>query len=119
MKLQIKITRAILQESMMCGTENSRHLVSENCAIACAVRDVFPDVRIDSVQILFPFGRVMSILLPQVAINFIHQFDRLINTPELRLELPELTFEVDVPDEIIAKINIEDIYRSETLDVVA
>jgi hypothetical protein len=52
MKIKIKVTKDILRKSMMCGVAESRGLTEDkytsvgNCAIAVAVRDVFPNAHV-------------------------------------------------------------------------
>lgn len=123
MKLTIKITKEVLKRSMYCGTEACKGKISENCAIAVAVRDIFPTCAIAHPGIyldqMSPFPSIRFI--PEVG-EFIYRFDRLRHCPEDRLKLPEFEFTVEVPDSIIDSIGIKEIHeiieRSETLELV-
>lgn len=99
--LKIKVTKEILERSKMCGSGNLNP--SQNCAIALAVRDIFPDATI-GVECIH-VGRV--IWLPMEAQKFIERFDRI--GPLERLRMEEIEFEVKVPDEVINQINIEEL----------
>lgn len=123
MKLQINITKEILQRSMYCGTES---YVGKNCAIALAVRDIFPHAWIygNSIDPLyFMWVTIEDIPLPKIAIDFIVDFDFLKNNPQERLSLPTFSFEIEVPEEVIDKLgNLDEVYKiienSETLNLV-
>ncbi len=127
MKLLIKVTKDVLQRSMMCGTKGSKGLVVENCAVALAVRDIFPDAKVKSYSItpfsnLYPIQQRQTIPMPGIAIRFIEDFDSLKGKPELRLELPEFSFEINIPDFVLDHIGIKEITdiieKSETLELV-
>jgi len=95
-KLKVKVTKEILKESMMCGHDWYEG-VSSNCAVALAIREIFPKVRV---------ARRYFRLSPRVSSqhdgrDFINQFDALRGTPEKRLELPETVVTLDITDEII------------------
>lgn len=123
MKLKIKVTKKILKESMMCGTSvmgtPQFKPVSESCAVALAVRDLFPEARIGRTFVQVGEG---SFMMPLNATNYIIRFDELWYEPARRLNLPEIEFEVDVPEAVINKIDIaeatEIIKNSETLELV-
>lgn len=97
--------------------------IAENCAVTKAVQEVFPNAKTERVYIN-PFGELESerINLPNEATEFIWDFDDLRNSPYKRLDLPEFSFEIEVPDSVIDKIGISDlegvIERSETLELV-
>ena len=105
-KLKIKVTKEILERSKMCGWKNGNKDMSTNCAIALAVRDVFPEARVGSRHLNY-LGDENYTVLPAIASNFITIFDNL--SPKERVEMSELEFEVEVPDEVIEKINIEEL----------
>lgn len=113
MKLTIKITKDVLQRSMMCCVENPLP-AGTNCAVALAVRDVFPAagvgyaaLYVNANDCLYP--PYNAIPLPRKAREFIYEFDRLVSTPQKRLGLPEFSFEIDVPEEVINEIGISEI----------
>ena len=128
MKLKIKVTKQILKESMYCGTElhngstnkNSSYTIDSNCAIACAIREIFPKATVGNMYISLDYPKFIT--LPLKAIKFISKFDNLIATPQKRLNLPEIEFTIDVPNNIIDSIDIEEAYqilsKSETLELV-
>lgn len=121
MKIKIKVTKDILKRSAMCGTFSQIAKVIENCAIALAVREVFPNAVVGQTSIR-PFGYNItpSIELPRCAKHFIKLFDK--SCPIQRVSMPEFEFTVDVPDSVIDKIGIKDaidiINKSETLELV-
>lgn len=109
----IKVTKEILAHSKECGIHN-RENIGENCAIAHAVKYIFPDVSVTGSHI-YPFGMSkidptddLKIELPKIAQDFIKVFDSLAAIHKVRLRLPEFEFEIYIPDEVIAQINIDD-----------
>lgn len=112
MKIKIKVTKEILRKSANC------HEV-HNCAIAQAVREIFPGAMVGLETIASPsLGFIDS--LPDEAQEFVLDFDH--NTPEKRLLMPELSFQIDVSNEVINKIGIDEVHRilseSKTLELV-
>ena len=111
---KIVISKAIIEQSKYCGTNNDVHTVGSNCAIATVLADFFPDVYVTGYHI-FPYGMKhsnepgLSIPLPLVAKQFIKLFDGFYLTPKLRLLLPEFEFIIDIPDEVIEQINIDEV----------
>lgn len=117
MKLKIKVTKEVLRKSMFCGTAMAESAsISDNCAIALAVRDIFPFAQVTPWSIKTNCRLPAIISLPENAKEFIYEFDEL--SPAKRLLLPELEFEIDLPQEVIDAINIDDIVKSETLELV-
>lgn len=114
LQLKIAITKEIIEQCKNCGSENEEHEIGNNCAVAFALMDIFPDVYITNYYI-FPFGiehekeQNLKIPLPIIAQQFIKLFDGFRITPKLRLLLPEFEFTIDVPDEVIEEINIEEV----------
>lgn len=120
MKLKIKVTKEVLAATMRCGTFNNHEKISENCAIAFAVRDIFPMAMV-GYENLRPLGCMnpnLIIKLDGETTYFIQNFDSIKNYPELRLTLPEYEFEIELPDELVDLVNIADVYASPTLDLV-
>jgi hypothetical protein len=100
--LTVSITKDILVRSYRCGNENETDMIGNNCAIALALKDRFPNVFVSGTHI-HPFGVEDSdfeIPLPVEAVNFIRRFDSLSDTPEERMGLPELEFEIQLIDEL-------------------
>lgn len=102
MKLKIKVTKEILRKSMMCGTTPDE-LIITNCAVALAVREIWPDARLTNEKLVIERGNKNIILLPESAGKFISDFDMLSDTPKQRLNLPELEFEVEIDPDVHLK----------------
>ena len=120
MKLKIKVTKEILKKSMWCGTEKCQQWTTQSCAIALAVRDIFPNAHVGGTYIAIThFDKISIINLPYKATRFIKTFDFLKNLPKMRLQLPEFDFEIEIPEGLINEINIDDILKSETLELVS
>ncbi len=114
-RFKIKITKKILERSKECGTHNDIETIGNNCAIALALKEIFPDVFVTAHHI-YPFGLNESkpcsdrrIALPKIALDFINVFDALCGIHHVRLLLPEFEFEISIPDEIISLIDIEEV----------
>jgi hypothetical protein len=114
-KLKIKVTKDIYQRSMMCGViPDINAPITENCAVALAIRDIFPNASVTHREII-PFAAVgnydFGISLPHAARQLIGMFDACKNTPQYRLTLPEIEFEVEIPDEVLEHIDIKEITK--------
>ena len=123
MKLKIKVTKDVLEQSKMCGEGDDlvgAQEIGKNCAIAVAINSIFPNTRVANDEILFYKTLKDSIQpvfnqnmlkdgspLPEIARRFIIDFDRA--TPDERVKMPELEFEIDVPDVVIDTLNIDDV----------
>jgi len=104
--LKIRVTKQILEESKYCKPE--QYLF--NCAIALAVRDIFPRATVGADFIrLFndDIIEVKQIELPIIAKNFIRVFDTC--EYKKRTLLDPIEFEISIPDEVIEEINIEEL----------
>lgn len=101
--LTISITKDIIARSYRCGTENEIDMIGNHCPVAFALIERFPDVFVSGTHI-YPFGDENesdeSIPLPDEAVEFIRRFDSLAETPEERMGLTELTFEVALEEEV-------------------
>ena len=110
----IRITKAILEHCKKCGTENNKQEIGNNCAVAFALKDIFPDVYVTDYYI-FPFGidagkgKNIKITMPVIAQQFIKLFDGFFLMPNLRLLLPEFEFTISIPPEVIDQVNIDEI----------
>jgi hypothetical protein len=127
MKILIKVTKDVLRRSMMCENE-----YGSNCAIAVAVRELFPSACVGAsgmcigddyiINRLRVERQIYDVTHSQAVSDFIWGFDHLWNSPEERLNLPELSFEIEVPDSVIQSIGISEVYRilseSKTLEMV-
>lgn len=123
MKILIKITKEVLEKTKMCGIEGTN--INQSCAIAYAVRELFPLARVGTREIAFdgrpPCDSLVTSTLSSSARWFISNFDN--TTPELRPSLSEFSFEIEVPASVIDKIGIGEAYRvlseSKTLELVS
>ena len=110
-EFKIKITKEIIERCKYCGADNNKREISRNCAIAFALKDIFPDVYVTNYYI-FPLGiddaKDIKIPLPVIAQQFIKLFDGFNLMPNLRLLLPAFEFTINIPDEVIDGINIDD-----------
>lgn len=104
-QLKITVTKDIIINSIKCDTRN--------CAIAVAIRDIFPKAFVTDNEIFFDgadeFDCPISetTLLPIEAQEFIQVFDKA--TPKKRKQMDEISFNITIPDSIIQKINIDEI----------
>ncbi len=107
-KLKIKVTKAILEKSKYCGVHGRERSIATNCAVAVAVRDIWPDAAVCN-EFIAPTGTTYDgiIGLPYEAYRYINLFDN--STPKERPLLPELEFEIEIPDSVVEKINIEEL----------
>lgn len=114
MKIKIKVTKDVLRRSMMCGVNGG--LISKNCGIAVAVQEIFPNCQVTydgdfgHLPVIY-LGWERKIKLPKEAEDFMKAFDKLEETPSERLNLPEISFDIDVPDNIIQSIGISQVYK--------
>ncbi len=111
----IKVTKEILELSKECGTHNDIEVTGNNCAIAVALKDIFPEVYVSGHHI-YPFGIDednasvdLKIEMPKIARDFVNVFDSLCAIHKQRLLLPEFEFEISIPDEVIAEIDIDEV----------
>jgi hypothetical protein len=111
-QFKITVTREIIEKCKNCGNNNLS--VEENCAIALALHDIFPNVYVTNYYI-FPFGHddanknEIKMPMPLIAQKFVKLFDGFRLTPKLRLLLPEFDFTIEIPDEVIDQVNIDEI----------
>lgn len=128
MKITIHITKEILKRSKYCSIDKGspqENMTGQNCAISCAIVELFGTkswVNMDEIlffkqEIEFTkdgFGildeeNFVRIPLPENAIRFINIFDFAL--PEERITLPEISFNIDIPEEVIDLINIDEVKR--------
>lgn len=109
---------------MFCGTPEGEGCASQGCAIALALKDVFDQVSVNQSGITIygsfaghVFGWV-AVPTPKDAAFFINKFDALSHAPHERLLMNEFSFTITLPPEVINAISIDDIYKSETLEIV-
>lgn len=119
MKLKIKVTKEILKKSMFCRDDS---LIVMNCAIAVAVREIWPKASVTQKYIRIDSSKKTFIEdLPESVGLFIYEFDR--STPSQRLEIPEFEFEVEIdPDIHLSHFDISELKEiltnSSTLELV-
>lgn len=105
-QLTIKVTKEILERSKMCGV--TEPMISTNCAVALALRDIFPNVSVTSTQaLIFSNDYGFLVPLPESAGRFVRLFDN--TKPENRPRLPEIEFTIELPDMLVNRINIDEI----------
>lgn len=115
-KLKIKVTKEILEKTGFCDQGWECGNISSNCAIAVAVRDIFPTAIVEE-KFIVPFFKGEkysvceppddSIFLPTKVSAFIRKFDGA--QPHERPLMKELEFEIEISDEVLEQINIEEI----------
>jgi hypothetical protein len=107
MKLTVSITPDILAASAHCDALK----LGANCAIALALKDIFPKVNVAS-----QYARIMDRRLPsgnklikltQSATDFIFKFDT--STPQERCNMQSFSFDLELPEEVIELVDIDDI----------
>lgn len=105
MKLKIKVTKDILEKSKSCQHKPT------SCAVANSVRDIFPDVSVLGPYMYVTsaeFGPREKIILPENVASYIATFDTY-KSDEERAAMPEIEFEIEIPEEIINSINIDEL----------
>jgi len=119
---KIKVTKEILELSNECGIHDDIETIGKNCAIAFALKDLYPEVVVTG-HYIYPFGvdgnnklDKLKIVMPKVAQDFVRVFDSLSTIHKLRVLLPEFEFEISIPDEIISLINIDEVRPSPCLN---
>lgn len=123
MKVKINITKEVLEESKMCNTGGLTNAVGMSCAIAKAVNNLLGNhawvgketinihksitTYMKDTHLAIDFGKeIADIPLPEEAKCFIKSFDKL--TPEERVKMDEISFEIDIPDSVIEFIGISE-----------
>ena len=116
-QFKIRITKEIIEHCKKCGVENNKREIGSNCAVAFALKDIFPDVYVTNYYI-FPFGidaekeKDVKIAMPVIAQQFIKLFDGFYLMPNLRPLLPEFEFIINIPGEVIDQVNIDELMES-------
>lgn len=115
MKIKINVTKEILENAKMCPTAMS--VASTNCAIALAIRDIFPMAFVTMSQFYLTHSRTSEALtlgdetiqLPRSAAMFIKAFDDA--SAEERVNMHPFSFEIEVPDSVINRIGLEEVQK--------
>lgn len=121
MKITIHVTKEVLEKTRDCKSDMKTIF---NCAISYAVRQMFPYAAVHRDSIFFDtsdllpdlcgFGNLKRTnhdfaILPIEAQEFIDEFDE--SSPEDRLEMQPISFDIDVPASVIEKIGLSEVYR--------
>lgn len=120
MRIKISVTKEIYRKAMYCGyTAQTIGSLSENCAIALAIRDIAPKARVSISMVTWDLLENLRSILPLEVSEMISLFDTTI--PSHRLNLPEFHFFVDFPDELVNEIGLSEVKeilsKSETLEM--
>lgn len=108
--LKIKVTKEHIRDGVCVSVTK--------CAVARAVRDIFPYATVDGARIsvyssdpvIDPDAKHIGLIrLPKEVSQFITHFDQTAWTANSRDDLKEIEFEVNLPDSILESINIEEI----------
>jgi len=97
--LKIKVTKDILEKAK----NNRGWCATKTCPIALVLKDIFPDAEVN-IQFI-KLNESFKIATPEKVVKFIFVYDWTI--PLMRPSMPELEFTIDIPDEVIEKIDIE------------
>lgn len=129
MKIKVKVTEEILRQSADCMTirlgtaATEGKMLSTNCAISCVIREIFPNASVEYAGINPGFLEEEEpyIDLPMEAASMMAQFD--LSTPAQRREMAPAEFEIDVPNYVIHRIGISQVYKvlseSRTMELVS
>lgn len=103
--LTIHITKEVLEESKNCSGAKGR-----TCAVAVAIRHIWPKAYVCTDEAYLNGKWYKDVAkLPLMAQNFIDGFDR--STPEVRIAMEPISFNIVVPDEVINQINIDEVLK--------
>lgn len=124
MKVKVNVTPDVLERSKMCGVY--KRYKGDSCGVAIAIIDLFPSAQTGKNCIFLlsdgPYTEddLSKTSLPWEAQQFITKFDSL--QPEERVLMSPFSFEIEVPEYVIDKIGISNIYKvlseSRTLEMV-
>lgn len=104
MKIQINVTKEVIKKAIYCADNTE-----QNCAIALAVREIFPNACVSAKCLYFHIDEDEHVSLPPHAQVFISLFDFL--SPTARASMFDISFEINVPDEVIQQIGIGQVYK--------
>ena len=132
MLITVKVTKEVLIRSALCGF-GDKHPIIKHCAIAVALHQIFPNVTVHSEMMeVREKGQVFYMKLPVIATTFIARFDQRVElvpgshdaeaTAAQRIGMTPISFDINVPDELIGRIGISQVYKilseSKTLEHV-
>lgn len=118
MKLKIKVTKEVIKQAMWCGTIQAMGDTARNCAVAIAIRDIFPEACVGEDNLYITERELRGIPIPFEAERFIQCFDNLRVQPEFRLCMNPMEFDLDIPNWAIDQINIEALEACPTMELV-
>ncbi|MDW0189351.1 MAG: hypothetical protein QOA70_06840 [Nitrososphaeraceae archaeon] len=119
MKILVKVTRDVLERSKMCGIDKDEWImIPYNCAVSLAIIELFPSACTETLY-CYLLGEndsstnnensMDAVVLPSYVSDFIVEFDGL--TPDERVLMSPFSFEIEVPEYVIQKIGIGQIYK--------
>jgi hypothetical protein len=124
MKILIHVTKEILERSAMCGRFGQPprlQMTGSTCAFAVAMQEIFPLAHV-GYHGWWPNGvnTYPECSITRGMATFIRAFDHA--TPDERRAMAPQSFELEVPQEVIEKIGLGEVYRilseSKTLELV-
>ena len=120
MRIKIKVTKDILKRSARCDAGGA--FKGFSCAVALAIIELFPLASIGQEYIWFVRNDNSTLeYLPHEAVLFIKRFDA--SSFEERINMPECSFDLNIPPHVISSIEISEVYRvlseSKTLELVS
>lgn len=118
MKIRIHVTKEILRKSNCAVNDN----YVSNCMVATALKGMFPTATVGSFWLCLISGVPTStVKISDFLQSKIDDFDRCSNMEDV-MNLPEFSFEIEVPSAVIDKIGISSAYKilseSKTLELV-
>ncbi|MBS1577906.1 MAG: hypothetical protein JST09_21595 [Bacteroidetes bacterium] len=116
---KIEVTKEIIAQCIEIGAPGNSDIVGNKCPVAIAVKPIFPEVHVSNFY-LFPFGMHTEhkILLSPVARNFVKLFDSLSMIPKTRSIIPAFEFTIEIPDTVLAQIDIGELFPEQELAVL-
>ncbi len=95
MKVKIEVRKDHIDAATKCD--------SRNCAIAIAVRDIFPDANVGRLKMFLAYNMYTEIQLPDSARGFIRSFDA------FGQKCKPFNFEIDLSDKVIDALCMPDL----------
>jgi len=129
MRVKVNVTKDVLERSKMCGMSDFHKNIPTNCAVSIAIIDLFPNAWVET-RYCYLLGESRSsynncgaydaVQLPEFVSRFIEEFDE--SSQEQRISMSPFSFEIEVPEYVISKIGIGQVYKvlseSRTLELV-
>ena len=115
--LTMKITKDIYEKSKYCGLMVNGEVQSD-CAIQTCIKQIFPNslVEYDFIHVYLENDEEPVLIdLPDVARDFIKVFDK--SSPGERASMNELEFAIEIPDELLDRIDLSEIKAMLTANV--